>query len=388
MTVRSIARDLGVAARLGWRVLRRGGPSRAPDVAGWRSELRRWLGRLPPGTISAHRFVTVPANRPPWLDTGLQLAAGDVVTWFATGRVYLSRPLDVWVGPAFQLWTRIGAQGHVFRGTRSTHTFVAATGGTLQFASYFPGEWSTPQGQLGHGEDQYGSIAGGMQVLCVRWARGVDVAALLAAADVPTPVEAELERLRAAVPTPAGWEYLWLLGPGEIFRDARGEDGTARICCDTHGDVGILRKPVNVPLEPGLALCWRWNVSSLPADLREDSLPSHDYVSLAVEFDDGQDLTYYWSAELPVGTVYRCPLPTWRDRETHVVVRSGPTGLGAWHAEQRDLHEDYRRHVGGPARSVVRVWLIANSLFLRGRGQCVYSSIGFDSPGTGRIAIL
>ena len=93
-------------------------------------------------------------------------------------------------------------------------------------------------------------------------------------------------------------------------------------------------------------------------------------------------------AELPVGTVYRCPLPTWRDRETHVVVRSGPGGLGTWQAEQRDLHEDYRRCIGGAARSVVRVWLIANSLFLRGHGQCVYSSIDFDSPDAGRIAIL
>lgn len=388
MRARSIARDLGVAARLGWRVLRRGGPSPAPDVSGWREDLRRWLGQLPPGSIAAHRFVTVPGNRPPWLDTGLRVAAGDLVTWFATGRVFLSRPLDVWVGPAFQLWARVGAQGHVFRGTRATHTFVASTDGRLQFASYFPGEWATPQGELGHGGDQYGSIAGGMQALCIRWARGIDVAAALDVAGAPAPVQAEVERLRLSTATPAGWEYLWLLGPGEIFRDARGEDGAAGICCDTHGDVGILRKPVAVPLEAGLSLRWRWNVRSLPADLREDSLPSHDYLSLAVEFDDGQDLTYYWSAELPVGTVYRCPLPTWRDRETHVVVRTGPTGLGTWQAEQRDLHEDYRRCIGGKARSVVRVWLIANSLFLRGHGQCVYSSIDFDSPGAGRIAIL
>jgi hypothetical protein len=78
---------------------------------------------------------------------------------------------------------------------------------------------------------------------------------------------------------------------------------------------------------------------------------------------------------LPEGTVYRCPLPTWKDKETHVVVRCGTAGLGQWLDEERDLHADYARILGGPAREVVRVWLIANSLFQRGHGRCEYASI-------------
>jgi hypothetical protein len=390
MDVRSLARDLGVAARLGWRVLRRGGPAALPvDVPAWRAELRHWVASLPAAAVTAHRFVRVPATRPPWLDTGLHLRAGETVTWFATGRVYLSRPLDLWVDPSFQLWARVGTHGPVFRGTRATHTFTATTGGPLQLASYFPGEWATREGQLGHGANDYGKVSGGMRVLLIRWAHDVDVPATLATArPLPAPVEAELARLREPIATPDGWDYLWYLGPGEIYRLVAAPDGAPRICCDTHGDVGILRKAVTAPLQPGLALDWRWNVRSLPADLREDSLPSHDYLSIAVEFDDGQDLTYYWSAALPVGTVYRCPLPTWKDRETHLVVRSGTDGLGEWHHERRDLHDDYRRYVGGPARAVVRVWLIANSLFLRARGQCEYSDIGISSPVMGRVAVL
>ena len=83
---------------------------------------------------------------------------------------------------------------------------------------------------------------------------------------------------------------------------------------------------------PGTTLRWSWRVDQLPIDLAEDTLPSHDYVSIAAEFDDGQDLTYYWSAALPEGTVYRCPIPTWASRETHVVVRSGRghAGTGCW----------------------------------------------------------
>jgi hypothetical protein len=57
------------------------------------------------------------------------------------------------------------------------------------------------------------------------------------------------------------------------------------------------------------------------------------------------------------------------------VVRSGPAGLGQWHDEERDVHADYTRILGGPAREVVRVWLIAISLFQRGHGRCEYASI-------------
>ena len=91
---------------------------------------------------------------------------------------------------------------------------------------------------------------------------------------------------------------------------------------------------------------------------------------------------------MPVGAVYRCPLPTWKDKETHVVVRTGPEDRGCWLDERRDVHEDYRRCIGGTARSVVRVWLIANSLFQRGHGRCEYSGIEFEQPDGRRLKVL
>jgi hypothetical protein len=385
MTLRTYARDLTVAARLGARALgrrfsRHVGTAGLPEVAAWRAALEAWLPA--PRRHRRARFVDLPATRPPWTDAGWRLDATDVVTWFATGRLYLSRALDLWVPPSFQLWGRVGAAGPVFRGTRETHTFRAKSSGPLQLASYFPGEWATPDGMLGAGASDYDKVSGGMTVLLLRWAPGVDVAGVLGACDGPDPVQAEAARLATDLQPPNGWDYLWYLGPGEIFRPGTPlPSGQPTLCCDTHGDVGILRRPVHRPLEPGTALWWRWRVDALPADLREDTLPSHDYLSIAVEFDDGQDLTYYWSSALPVGTVFRCPLPTWQDKETHVVVRSGTADLGRWLDESRDVHSDYHRMIDGTARSIVRVWLIANSLFLRGRGRCEYAGIEVGRGG-------
>jgi hypothetical protein len=397
LTIATIARDLGVAARLGMRALlrriRSPGPHRETDsLSRWRADLERWLQSMPAGLLAGHRWVELPANRPPWTASGLDLAAGDYVTWFAAGRVHLSRALDIWVPPSFQLWARVAPAGPVLRGTRDTHTWQATTEGPLQLASYFPGEWSTPQGELGHGASDYHKVSGGLVVLLLRWRPGVDPAATLRAAverkDAPVPVVEECARLAGTVQPPAGWDYLWYLGPGEIYRAGQAPDGQATLCCATHGDVGILRHAVALPLVPGTFLEWRWRVDSLPASLREDSLPSHDYLSIAVEFDDGQDLTYYWSSALPVGTVYRCPLPTWKDKETHVVVRSGTAELGRWLHERRDVEADYRRCIGGTATAVVRVWLIANSLFQRGHGRCEYAAIEFEQPGGRRCKVL
>jgi hypothetical protein len=391
----SRVRDLVVAARVTGRALWRrwsGKDAALPDPAHWRAKLEGWLHNLPDGVLLGHRFVDLPATRRPWTPSGLAVSAGQQVTWFATGRVYLSRALDLWVDPSFQLWGRVGDQGTVFRGTRATHTFTAATEGPVHLASYFPGEWSTPQGALGRGAEEYDKVSGGMTALVLAWRPGIDVGKVLADAaehpNAPVAVRAEAQRLAQNAGPPEGWEYLWFLGPAEIYRPSRDADGEPTIDCVTHGDVGILRREARVPLEAGTFLHWRWRVERLPADLREDSLPTHDYLSLAVEFDDGQDLTYYWSAELPPGTVYRCPLPAWHDRETHVVVRSGPRELGRWLEETRDVHQDYRRCIGGKARSVVRVWLIANSLFQRGHGRCEYARIEFTRLDGSRIPVL
>jgi hypothetical protein len=197
----------------------------------------------------------------------------------------------------------------------------------------------------------------------------------------------EIDRLAAPIEPPAGWHDLWLVGPSEIFRSGEAEDGCACIRCDTQADAAILQKDAAVALTPETRLRWRWKVDALPSDLPEDTLPTHDYLSIAVEFDNGQDLTYYWSAKLPPGTVYRCPLPTFTHKETHWVIRSGLEGLGEWHDEARPVLDDYRKAIGGePPIRIVRIWLIALSVFQRRRGACQYADIALTN-GTATLVV-
>jgi hypothetical protein len=53
-------------------------------------------------------------------------------------------------------------------------------------------------------------------------------------------------------------------------------------------------------------------------------------------------------------------------------------GLGQWFDEERDVYSDNGEKIGGafPAK-IIRLWLIAVSLFQRTEGKCQYAGISF-----------
>jgi len=372
--------DLAVAGQLATRALGRRIRSEIeppPDLDRFSGAMEQLLAKAPEAVVRDYCWVYLPATRPPWVEANMTLEEGDEVSYFAEGRVYVSPALDIYVTPALQLWCKVGDRGEVFRGTRNSHSFRAQLPGPLAFGNYFPNDWADPQGARKESDDVYESVSGEMLVLVIRW-NGAARDGLRALSQVGDPtgrLRPELERIEQGDTTPDGWHYLWHLGPAEIYRKQHAANGDACIACQTHADVGILQKDVDLPLEASSEISWAWCVQQLPSTLREDTLPSHDYMSIAVEFDNGRDITYYWSSKLPVGTGYDCPLPNWAGKEFHVVVRSGDTGLGQWHTERRNLYNDYLTYMGRPPARIVRVWLIANSIFQRGRGACDYADI-------------
>jgi len=341
------------------------------------------LSRAPAGLVRAHATVELRAGELPWRDTRTALRRGDEVSVFAVGRVYLSRPLDVWASPQFQLWMRVGASGPIFNGTRDHLSFIASADGPLEIGGQLPGQWGDPSGRVSTPLGDYAQVSGGLSVCIVVWSGSASdgLAQLERVGDVDGRIAAERARLAAPAPPPEGWRYLWFLGESEIFTPAE-SDGRPAIACATHANVGILQREVALDLVPGTQLRWRWRMDELPSEIAEDTQVSHDYLSIAVEFGNGRDLTYTWSCELPPETGYWCPLATWRDREFHVAIRSGREGLGTWQSEERDVFADYSSFIGPPPARIARVWLIANSMFQRRQGRCMYADIRIARHGT------
>ena len=315
----------------------------------------------------------------PWKDLGITANKGQEITFLLGGRVYLSREHDLWVEPGVAFHVRTRGERPMFNPMTNTGTMTATADGPLEMARGLV-EFQDPRGELAVPKEDYAKADANIYGVALIW-RGkaqAGLKSLLIHGDVCGVLGAELARLQTPRKLPASWHNFFMLGGGPvIFNDI----GNGAISVEPQKNAGILQRPVNIELKPQTKLSWRWIVEELPSLLPEDQLTSHDYLSIAAEYDDGQDLTYFWSRNLPVGKAFRCPIPRWTPLESHMVVRSGLEDLGKWVSDERDLYEDYKTHIGGSATKVVNVWLLGVSLFHRRSGSCRFADIQISQPG-------
>ncbi|MBA7490073.1 hypothetical protein ES702_00607 [subsurface metagenome] len=383
-----------------------------------------------------YKFMTLPASNIPWTPTGIFVQSDQAVSIFSTGRTWRSKLLDLYLPPRFNLWFRIGVNGSIFNSTHDTKTFMSMDdqeGQELFVANQFPGSFSDKEGgRVGGNLSVYEKAEGAFQILIIVWEPGLSIHVdirnafqrLLRPADEATPIydpfglmSTGMDRLSSKYiieEAPRGWTLLWFLGQSQIFYQEQdpvtAEDRSAKhelesvpesadmdaelllpdpsctfpmIRCIPSHNVGILQKDISpsLVLTPHTTTTWSWQMIDLPSRLREDTTISHDYFSLAFEFENGRDLTYTWSWELPVGFGYWCPLAAWCDREYHIVLRSGTEQLGQWVSEQRNIYQDYVEYVNGGDLSkvvptqVVKVWLIAGNRWQRYRGEMLIKKV-------------
>ncbi|KAK4569342.1 hypothetical protein LTR86_003104 [Recurvomyces mirabilis] len=345
---------------------------------------------------ASHHLITLPANRIPWTPTDLNLKAGTTISIFSSGRLWRSKLLDLWVGPQFGVWYRIGVNGRVFNSTADSNTFVIGVPGELYIANQLPGWFTNPiGGRVSDSLGAYHATQGKFELLVIVWKPGTDVQSLFhktrLADDSPGApfVKQELERAKteAERPTPPGWDFLWFLGRSTIYTSPApasttttniDQSKTPCIHCKPYENVGIIQKDLEptMSLKPGTKVSWDWLFASLPSRTREDIDFTHDYLSVAFEFENGRDLTYTWSWELPEEYGYWCPFPTWTDREYHVVIRSGTKLLRQWLGESRDIYADYVKYIDdgkedveAMPKQVVKVWLIATNMLQKHEGE-------------------
>ncbi len=382
MNARASVRRAGTLAGAVADQMRAPAPTRAAQL-----DLSRAAAALRRAGAEVAR-VRVGARSDPWRPTGLSVEQGAAVTWLSGGDSWIATRRGPHLDAALQLRLRIGARGPVFDGTGPTFTAAAPHAGPIELCSLFPGELRDDGQRVVYDRTMPRALfGGGFDVLVVAWPAGEDVQARLAqaATDDPTGLcRDELERIRDPVTPPSGWEPHVHVPLAGVHRRS-GEE----VNVHSRGRVEIVCREARAPLTESLRLRWRWRMDRLPAKRAEDTVLTHDYMSVAVEFDDGRDLSYHWSVALAGETSYRCPLPHWREREWHLVVRSGSAGLGEWHAEERALARDRAMAIAGSTpREVVRVWLIVTCLAAGGEARGSYADIELTDEDGGTIRVL
>ncbi|GCE83511.1 DUF3047 domain-containing protein [Komagataeibacter diospyri] len=292
-----------------------------------------------------------------WHSIGCSVKKGQHFSVSSTGANIVDREHAVLIQPKYALWIRIGGQGPIRKIIFEKETvFRAWTDGEVEAFTKALSLWASMDG----------AVLPGPRNACEG---GIGVSVRLTDASV------------THIQPPEHWTFMDIFGEVTIFSGARTD-----ITVDTHdGDCCILETPVDIPLNDRTRLSWSWLVDKLPSELPEDLVLTHDYISVAVRFDNGRDLTYMWSKELPTDYHFVCPLPWWCDRETHWIVESGTEKLGQWQDAVRPVASDYRKAIGGPLPGrIVAVWLIANSVFQRIGGKARFRNIRLSEDGTDR----
>ena len=316
-----------------------------------------------------------------WVGTGLQVSKGQSMTLFGDGEIDAGIGVPLYARHA--LWYRIGTDGDAKNLASDADTVVAGTSGELSVAIRPLGVyWTNRRGTFDAALTAQEPVPVDLTIVSVAWqdkpAPGIRA---LYTAGI-TRATTALNNIGKAEQLPPGFEYLWYLGRSHVWQ-AWSDDTRKGIFAATSDDVGIVKKPLDIELTDDAEVSFYWHYASLPALGPETEAGFHDYLSVAIEFDNGQDITWMWAKHVESDTSFGCPLPWWDKRETHIVLQSGTEGLGEWHTHTRPIKADYLDAVGGESpKRIVGVWFIANSIFGRQPGEATFADVVIKSGET------
>jgi hypothetical protein len=310
-----------------------------------------------------------------WSSTGLILNPGDEATISANGQIEigLSHPIE----PKHALWGRVGESGSIFQLASNQYSFTSSDSGELYIAMSPPGLfWANRQGDWAEAFSQMPDAPLDISVEVFLWPDSAKEGLNQIGEDPSrrTLSENSLKAISDAKTLPEGYDYLWYLTQSNVFSSFT-EGERKGVHAKTTDDFGIIKRPLDIPLTPDTKINFDWMYKHLPAMASETDPANHDYLSIAIEFDNGQDITWMWSKDIEPETIFKCPLPDWQHRETHIVLQSGVSGLNEWHSHTRSIQKDYAAAVGGeiPAR-ITGVWIIGVSLFGLQQAEALFAN--------------
>jgi hypothetical protein len=319
--------------------------------------------------------ITLETLKQGWTSTGLILASADEATIAAQGAIEVGLPHPF--QPKHALWGRVGKSGTIFQLASNQYSFKSLDSGELYIATSPSGLlWANRQGDWVDGFSQMPDAPLDVTVEVFLWT-GSAKDGLQQMREEPSRrklAETSLKAINDKKDLPEGYDYLWYLAQSNVFSSFT--DGKRKgVHAKTTDDFGIIKKPLDIPLTPDSQISFDWMYKHLPALKSETDPANHDYLSIALEFDNGQDITWMWSKDLEPETIFKCPLPEWQHRETHIVLQSGTNGLDEWHSHTRSIQKDYAAAVGGkiPAR-ITGVWIIGVSVFGLQQSEALFAN--------------
>jgi hypothetical protein len=176
---------------------------------------------------------------------------------------------------------------------------------------------------------------------------------------------------------PAGWELKEKSGKADFAVVKDGDIAAGRFR-STKSSFS-LQKEVKVDLKQFPLLTWNWKVTKLPTggDFRK-SKTDDQAAQVFVAFSETRAIVYIWDTTAPAGLVEETsPIPFMKIKV--VVQRSGPSELGKWITETRNVYADYKKFFGSEPPPVKGFRLQSNSQHTGTLSEAYFADVMFKS---------
>jgi len=182
---------------------------------------------------------------------------------------------------------------------------------------------------------------------------------------------------------PRGWDLREFAGKAQIEL-IRAEPGLALRLRSDQASFAVFRQLV-VNLADTPVLSWAWKATRLPAggDVRERATDD-EAIQVYVVFPRWPSLAsrshvigYVWDTHAPVGTRLTSPKAP---NVKLIVVESGPSRVGEWQQQSRNVLEDYQALFRRRPPRVGGVAVMTDADDTRGVGEALVSDLAFSPP--------
>jgi hypothetical protein len=183
---------------------------------------------------------------------------------------------------------------------------------------------------------------------------------------------------------PEGWKGQSWGSPKYDFR-IETVDGRKVLHLKSDGDSSAVSKEVKVDVKAWQILEWSWRVVKLPAggDARK-SATDDEAAQIYVVFPRfptavrSRIIAYIWDTTAPVGAIFKSEKT---GTVTYVVVRSGPSDVGKWITERRNVFEDFKKiYSDSPSEDAGVISVLIDSNDTRSSAESFVGEILFRKP--------
>jgi len=174
---------------------------------------------------------------------------------------------------------------------------------------------------------------------------------------------------------PMGWETRGESGPAS-YQIKSEADGNRYVAAWSQGTDVQLGVRVPGKSQESSSLSWRWRIWELPLNADERNLKTLDSAaSVYAVFGPRlfpRIIKYVWSTSAPPGSLFKHPSS---GRMAIVVLNSGPSSLGQWMQQQRNLVEDYKRAFASQPGNLIAIAIKTDSDSTRSSARADYDDI-------------